>query len=207
VVCALTPVVVTVKVAVLLPAATVTEGGTAAAGELLDSATGMPPAGAAESRVTVPVELAPPLTLVGLTFRVESVPAAVIVSEAFFVVPLNAPLMVAVAVAVTVRVVTGNVAEVWPAATVTEAGTVAFGLLLESATAIPPAGAAPLSFAVPVEEFPPTTDVGLSVTLESATFGVIVRAAVLVTPPYAAPMVADAVTLTTAVVTVKAAVV
>jgi hypothetical protein len=104
--------VVTVKVAVLLPAATVTEGGTTAAGELLDSVTGMPPAGAAETRVTVPVALAPPLTLVGLTFRVESVLAGVIVSEAFFVVPLNTPLMVAVVVAVTVSVVTVNVAEV-----------------------------------------------------------------------------------------------
>jgi len=111
-VCVLTTVVVTVKVAVVLPAATVTEGGTTAAGELLDNATGIPPAGAAETRVTVPVELAPPLTLVGLTFRAESIPAAVIVSEALFVVPLNTPLMLAAAVAVTVRVVTVNVAEV-----------------------------------------------------------------------------------------------
>jgi hypothetical protein len=107
-------VVVTVKVAVWLPAATVTEGGTMAAGELLDSATAAPPAGAADVRVTVPVEFAPPLTLAGLTENVESVPppAVVIVSEAFFVVPLNTPLIVAVVVAVTVRVVTGKVAEV-----------------------------------------------------------------------------------------------
>lgn len=81
----------------------------------------------------------------------------------------------------------------------------AFELLLDSATVIPPVGAAPLIFAVPVEELPPTTDVGLSVTVDSATLGVIVRAAVLVTPPYTALIVAVAVTLTMEVVTVNVA--
>ena len=56
-----------------------------------------------------------------------------------------------------------NVAVVAPAATVTLEGTVAAAvLLLESATVAPPAGAAPLSVTVPVEEFPPVTLVGFS---------------------------------------------
>jgi hypothetical protein len=47
--------VVTVKVAVELPAATITEAGTEAAEELLlESATRVPPAGAAPDRVRVP---------------------------------------------------------------------------------------------------------------------------------------------------------
>jgi hypothetical protein len=49
-----------VKLAVLLPAATLTVEGTVAAGELLDNATETPPLGAEETRVTVPVELTPP---------------------------------------------------------------------------------------------------------------------------------------------------
>jgi hypothetical protein len=58
-------------------------------------------------------------------------------------------------------VLTVNVAEVAPAATVTEAGTVAaFVLLLESATARPPVGAALPSVTVPVAEAPPVTVLG-----------------------------------------------
>jgi hypothetical protein len=48
-----------------------------------------------------------------------------------------------------------------PAATVTLAGTVATaGLLLESATTAPPAGAAVVRLTYPVEETPPSTLVG-----------------------------------------------
>ena len=53
-------------------------------------------------------------------------------------------------------VLTGNVALVNPAATVTLDGTVATEvLLLESTITAPPAGAGPLSVTVPVEELPP----------------------------------------------------
>ena len=58
---------VRVKVAVLAPAATVTEAGTTAAEELLDRATDTPPVGATADSVTVPVEEAPLATLAGLT--------------------------------------------------------------------------------------------------------------------------------------------
>jgi hypothetical protein len=67
----------------------------------------------------------------------------------------------------TENVVTGNVAEVAPAATVTLAGTVAAEvLLLASATTAPLAGAAAFSVTVPVDPPPPVTLVGFSETEE-----------------------------------------
>src|SRR5437762_2224519 len=72
---AVTALVLTVKVALVAPAATVTlEGTVAAAVLLLESATVAPPAGAAPLNVTVPVEdCVPPITLVGLSVSDESV--------------------------------------------------------------------------------------------------------------------------------------
>jgi hypothetical protein len=68
----------------------------------------------------------------------------------------------------TTLVVTAKVALVAPAAIVTLAGTrAAVVLLLESVTCAPPAGAGPLNVTVPVDEFPPTTLVGFSVSAES----------------------------------------
>jgi hypothetical protein len=58
--------VLTVKIAVVAPDRTVTLGGTTAAALLLDSDTEMPPEGAAEEIVTVPVEGVPAVTVVGL---------------------------------------------------------------------------------------------------------------------------------------------
>ena len=63
----LTAVVETVNVALVAPAGTVTLAGTVAAAVLLlESAIDAPPDGAAASSVTVPVELSPPVTVVGL---------------------------------------------------------------------------------------------------------------------------------------------
>jgi hypothetical protein len=85
---ALPTVVVTVKVAVVLPAATVTVAGTIAAVLLLDRATETPPLGAALLKVTVPVELAPPVTVAGFRETDESAVDAVIVRPAVLLRPL-----------------------------------------------------------------------------------------------------------------------
>jgi len=63
----LTALVVTVKVPVVAPDATVTEAGTCAAALFDASVTVMPLVPAAESRVTVPVLAVPPITDVGLS--------------------------------------------------------------------------------------------------------------------------------------------
>ena len=71
---AATGLVLTVKVALELPAGTVTLDGTLAALLLLESVTCEPPAGAAPLSVTVPVDdCAPPVTLVGLKVSEETV--------------------------------------------------------------------------------------------------------------------------------------
>ena len=69
----LTDTVVTLNVAIVLPANTVTVGGTASLLELLlDKATTKPPLGAGAVSVTVPTELLPPRTFVGFRDRAES---------------------------------------------------------------------------------------------------------------------------------------
>ena len=82
----------------------------------------------------------------------------------------------------TADVVIVKVAVVAPAATVTLAGTLAaVVLLLVRMTAAPLDGAGPVKVTVPVDEVPPITDVGLSVTEVSAA-AVTVRVAVFVAP-------------------------
>ena len=59
--------VVMVNDAEVAPAGTVTDAGTVADGSLLDNEITAPPAGAGPFNVTVPVELAPPVAVVGDT--------------------------------------------------------------------------------------------------------------------------------------------
>jgi len=71
---AVTALVLTVNVALLAPAATVTLAGTVAVDVLLlVSVTAAPPVGAGPLSVTVPVEGDPPVTLAGLSAIDESV--------------------------------------------------------------------------------------------------------------------------------------
>ena len=69
-----TALVLTVNVALLAPAATVTLAGTVAVDVLLERATAAPPVRAGPLSVTVPVEdCAPPVALVGFTISEERV--------------------------------------------------------------------------------------------------------------------------------------
>ena len=71
-----TALVLTVKSALLAPAATVMLAGTLAAPLSLESCTCVPPVGAVPLSVTVPVEdCAPPVTLMGFSVSEESVGA------------------------------------------------------------------------------------------------------------------------------------
>jgi len=81
-------------------------------------------------------------------------------------------------------VVAVKVAVVAPAGTVTDAGTWAVAVLeLVSVTNAPPAGAAAVNVTVPVDEVPPTTEVGFTLTPLSAAAaaGVTVNVAVRLT--------------------------
>jgi hypothetical protein len=81
--------VVTVTVAAVAPAGTVTLAGIVAAVESEESETVAPPLGAAALNVTVAVDVPPPMTLAGLSDSADSavpvVPDALIVSVALFV--------------------------------------------------------------------------------------------------------------------------
>ena len=118
--------------------------------------------------------------------------------------------MFTLATAVTLTVVMANVADVAPAGTVTETGTLAETLELVSVTTTPPAGAAPLRVTVPVTPAPPTTDAGLTVTDVSETdaaAGFTVSAAVWETTPLVAVIVTAVTAVTVVVVTLNVAVV
>jgi hypothetical protein len=107
-----------VKVALVCAACTVTLDGTVATDVLLlDRLTLAPPEGAAPVNVTVPVELFPPLTLVGFSVSDESVTlplAGVIVSDAFCELLPSVAVITAVVVLVTDVVVTVKFADVEP---------------------------------------------------------------------------------------------
>jgi hypothetical protein len=92
---------------------------------------------------------------------------------------------VAVVEAVTLLVLTVNVALLAPAKTVTLAGTLAAPLSLVSSTCAPPVSAGPLNVTVPVEDCaPPVTLVGFNVREDKVggACGSTVSEAVLVTP-------------------------
>jgi hypothetical protein len=170
---------------------------------LLESVTSVPPKGAAEAKVTVPVDPVPAVTDAGLTERLERV-GVLTLRTAVFVVTFAVPEIVAATFVAVGVVVTVNVAVVAPAATVTLAGTAAATLLLESVTVKPPDGAAEVSVTVPEDDVPPTTVAGLKETLDR-TGGLIVRVAVFVAAAAVAVIVAVVAVPTATVVVVKVA--
>lgn len=149
---------------------------------LLESATAIPPVGAGAVSTIVPVDPDPTTTEAGFSERLTGLTTGRIVRTAVLVTPFWLAVIVEFVVEVTDVVVTVKFAVALPAATVTLAGAVA-GLLLESATIIPPAGAGPLRVTVPVEEAPPVTWAGFTETSLSviALAGVTVREAVRIT--------------------------
>jgi len=169
--------VFTVNVALVAPAGMNTLDGTLAVPLLLERMTVTPPAGTGALSVTLPVEdCTPPMTVLGFKVSEDSVGggggAGFTVSEAVLVTPAKVAEIVTVVDSLTALVLTVNVALVAPAATVTLEGTVATDVsLLESATCAPPDGAGPLSATVPVEDLPPMTLVGLSVSEVSVGVG------------------------------------
>jgi len=179
---AATALVLIVKVALLLPAGTVTLEGTLAAPLLLESVACAPPAGAGPLSVTVPVDdCAPPVALIGLNVSEETV-GGVTVSEADMLTPPYDAEMVTGVDAATALVLIVKVAVLLPAGTVALEGTLTAPLLLESITCAPPAGAGPLSVTVPVDDCTPVTLVGFNVS-EETVGGVTVSEADALTPP------------------------
>jgi len=120
-VCADIGTVVTEKVAVVFPEETVTDAGTVATAVLLLVRVTVTPAEeAGPFSVTVPVELVPPPTLVGLRVSVLKA-GGITVRVAVLVTPPLLAVMVTAVDAATGVVVMGNVALELPAAIVTEA--------------------------------------------------------------------------------------
>lgn len=133
----------------------------------------MPPLPAGVTRVTVPVELLPPVTVAGET-ETEATASGKIESVAVWVIPACVAVIVAEVTLETAVVDTVNVPVVEPAATVTELGTVALVLPEESATTVPAEPAGPFNVTVPVVVNPPVIELGLSDRAESVA-GLMVK--------------------------------
>ena len=143
-------VVVALNVAVVAPAATVTEAGTVSTVLLLVRVTAAPPVGATCVSVTVQVLDAFCPRLVGLHASEDTVTGATRLIVALAELLLYVAVTVALWLLAMVLVVALKVAVVAPAATVTEAGTVSTVLVLVSVTAAPPVGAACVNVTVQV---------------------------------------------------------
>ena len=128
------------------------------------SVTTLPPVGATEPRFAVKRTCFPPMTFAALATSVESAGGLTVRVAVLLDAPIVAVMMGETALATAV-VAMLNVAEDAPCATVTVAGRVAAALLDARFTTLPPAGAGPVSVTVPVDDAPPATVAGFSVTL------------------------------------------
>jgi hypothetical protein len=143
-----------VKLAPDWPAMIVTLEGTITVELLLESATSVPPAGAATLMVTVQVEVPGPVIAEGLQPRPVACNCCCCgdtVSPVVAVVPFSVAIRVAFTTVAVLDAEAVKLAPDCPARTVTLEGTITVELLLESAISVPPAGAAPLMVTVQVE--------------------------------------------------------
>lgn len=147
------------KVAELFPAAILTVAGTVTADVLeFNRETTAPPDPAAEVSVIVPVEDCPPTIMSGLTDMLDSAAGGsveagglTVISKLFVTLEHDPEIMTWVEVEV-LPVVIANVVDVWPAGTVTLAGTFASVFELESETCTPVLPAAAVRVTVPVPD-------------------------------------------------------
>ena len=139
---AVTVLAVIVNEADVAPAATDTEAGIVNRALLSDRATVLPLGGAGWFKVTVQVPDALEFIVLELHVREDASMGATKLMSMLWEPPFSVPVMVAHWVVVTAPRFALKVAEVLFAGTVRDAGTVKAELLLESATVVPPCGAA-----------------------------------------------------------------
>jgi hypothetical protein len=191
--------VVTVKVALVAPSATATLPGTvAAAGLLVLSVTTAPPAGAALVSATVPCELLPPTTEVGLSAMPDTAGGGGVLgfttNVADCVTPPPDTEIVTMVCTVTADVKTLNPPRSVPAGIWTLVGTEAIaGWLLVSASVLsgPPNGTGEAMVTSPDDPpLCPTVEVGVSVNDVGGCCGTNVTGACTLTPFHVAVTVA-----------------
>jgi hypothetical protein len=154
-----TALAITVKLPVVDPAGTAADPGVVRYDPLSVSPTVTPPDGVARLNVTVHVEFAAPLSVVGLHTKDVSVGSG---GDSVIVTLRDAPLNVAITVLVralgTSIAVTIKFAVLDPAVTTTDPGVVRYDPLSVSSTVTPPEGAVVLSVTVQVSEPAPVID-------------------------------------------------
>jgi hypothetical protein len=158
---------VALNVAVVAPAATVTDAGTVSETLLLASVIFDPPMGAVWVRVTVQVLTALWPSAVGAQARIEtSTGASRVMVAVCELLPRVAVTLALWLLTIEAAAVALNVAVVAPAATVADAGTVSEALLLANVTLDPPVGAAEVKVTVQLEATLALRFTGLQVTDE-----------------------------------------
>jgi len=178
--------VVTLKVPLVAPPATLKLAGTVAAlGLLLIKVTVRPVGGAGPLKTSVPTEPTPPLTEPGLNVS-DVIPAGLTVSVPVTLLAPSVAVTVTMVCVATPTVVAVNVCDVFPARIITVPGTVTEGSPLLNETVIPPAGATWLIVTVPVELVPPVTAAGLKLRLVTAVGGSTVTFPVTMVVPVVA---------------------
>lgn len=198
-----TVVVVTVKVAEVAPAGTVTDAGTCAEVLLLAKVTTNPAGPALPVRVTVPVEESPPFTVVGLRVKLLKL-AGVTVNVLVRVTLPDFAVIVAVADAETANVVILKVALLLPLRIVTLTGTVAVLVSEEVRVTTVSTFAVEFRATVPDTTVPPSTEVLERFRVLNTT-GFTVIVAPTLAPFNFAKMSEVATTVTIGVVTEKVA--